>query len=154
MPGDEPLACRLRIAWLLAGSALAGTLLVSGCTSSGPAGGGAPSSSAVTTSSASSRAVSAAENACDSRPDASGDMYVRIIAPGVPPQAQELGGEWRWDSATGKCLTSVQLMIATAPMSSGDCTQVGYVADNPGYDVNAVSAPPLKHVVAQKGPAC
>jgi hypothetical protein len=77
-----------------------------------------------------------------------------MITPGVPPQAQELGGEWRWDNATNKCLTSVQLIIATAPLSAGNCTQVGYVADNPGYDPNANVAAPLKHVAAQAGPAC
>ena len=77
-----------------------------------------------------------------------------MISPGVPPQAQELGGEWRWNSSLNKCQTSVQLMISTAPPSAGNCTQVGYVADNPGYDPNATSAAPLKHVVAQAGPAC
>jgi hypothetical protein len=106
------------------------------------------------TSAASSKAISAAANACDNQPNASGDIYVRMISPGVPPQAQELGGEWRWDAATNKCLTSVQMIIATAPQTSGNCTQVGYVTDNPGYDPNANVAPPLKHVVAQTGPAC
>ena len=46
------------------------------------------------------------------------------------------------------------MMIATAPQSAGNCTQVGYVADNPGYDVNAEVAPPLTHVTAQTGPVC
>jgi hypothetical protein len=77
-----------------------------------------------------------------------------MITPGQPPEAQELGGEWRWDFTTNRCLTSVQFMIATAPVTDGNCTQVGYVADNPGYNVNAVSAPPLKNVVAEAGPAC
>lgn len=113
----------------------------------------ASKSPSATKPSASSRAESA-EDVCDNRPDASGDIYVRMITPGVSPQAQELGGEWRWDSATNKCLTSVQLMIATAPQSAGNCTQVGYVADNPGYDANADTAAPLKNVVAQTGPAC
>lgn len=61
-----------------------------------------------------------------------------MISPGVPAQAQELGGEWRWDSVTRKCLTSVQLMIATVPTTAGNCTQVGYVAGNPGYEWTAV----------------
>ena len=77
-----------------------------------------------------------------------------MISPGVPAEAQQLGGEWRWDVATGKCLTSVQMMISTAPTSAGNCTQVGYVADNPGYDPNATPAKPLTHVAAQAGPAC
>lgn len=99
-------------------------------------------------------AMAKAVDACDDRPAASGDIYLRIIAPGTSPQAQQLGGEWRWDSSTNKCLTSVQLMMATAPRSSGNCTQVGYVADNPGYDPNTAVAAPLTHVVAQVGPAC
>jgi hypothetical protein len=77
-----------------------------------------------------------------------------MIQPGQAPVAQELGGEWVWNVSLDKCLTSVQMIIATAPTVAGDCTQVGYAADNPGYDVNAASAPPLKHVAAQKGPAC
>jgi hypothetical protein len=28
-------------------------------------------------------------------------------------------------------------MIAGAPMTAGNCTQVGYAKDNPGYDENA-----------------
>lgn len=107
-----------------------------------------PSASAV------APAISASAAACGSRPDASGDIYVRMITPGLPAQAQELGGEWGWDYSTGKCLTSVQFMIATAPLTAGNCTQVGYVADNPGYDPNATPARPMKDVAAQAGPAC
>lgn len=140
---------------LLAGAVLAGAVLVSGCAGSGPAAGGAaPSGNACDTSSATANAISAPENACDNRPDASGDIYVRMVSPGVPAQAQELGGEWRWNSSLGKCQTSVQLMISTAPMSAGNCTQVGYVSDNPGYDPNATPVAPLKNVAAQAGPAC
>ncbi len=93
-------------------------------------------------------------DACDARPDASGDIYVWMMTPGVPPLAQELGGEWRWNSATHTCQTSVQLMISAAPTTPGNCTQVGYVADNPGYDPNATPARPLKIVAAEIGPAC
>ena len=87
-------------------------------------------------------------------PTLSGDIFVRMITPGGPPVAQQLGGEWRWDYTTSTCDTSVQLMIATAPTGPGDCTQVGYVLDNPGYNVNATPAPPLEKVAASAGPAC
>jgi hypothetical protein len=106
------------------------------------------------TSSAKANPIRAAETACDKRSDASGDIYVRMVQPGQSPVAQELRGNWIWDSALRKCLTSVQMTIATAPRSSGTCTQVGYVADNPGYDPNAAVAAPLTRVVAQAGPAC
>ena len=121
-------------------------------TSSGPAV--TSSSHSASKASAGSKKLTAKEDACDKRPAASGDIYVRMVTPGVSPQAQELGGEWRWDSAAKKCLTSVQLTVATAPLTHGNCTQVGYVADNPGYDVNARVAPRLTHLVAQAGPAC
>jgi hypothetical protein len=48
----------------------------------------------------------------------------------------------------------VQVQMLTAPAVAGICTQVGYVSQNPGYDVNATPAAPLKDVAAQKGPAC
>jgi hypothetical protein len=112
------------------------------------------SSSAASRASATSKAIAKAEDACYKRPPASGDIYVRMVAPGVSPQAQQLGGGWVWNHTSNKCLTSVQMVMATAPLSAGNCTQVGYVADNPGYDPNATVAAPLMHVVAQKGPAC
>lgn len=55
---------------------------------------------------------------------------------------------------THTCQTSVQEMISASPPGAGTCTQVGYVADNPGYDVNATPARPLENVVAETGPAC
>ncbi len=77
-----------------------------------------------------------------------------MIQPGEDPVAQEIGDESTWNAVLNKCLTGVQMIIAAAPRVPGTCTQVGYVADNPGYDVNADSAPPLDNVVAQVGPAC
>jgi hypothetical protein len=105
-------------------------------------------------SSARAKTLAARAIACDDRSPASGDIYVRMVTPGTPSQAQQLGGEWRWDYVTNKCLTSVQLTMATAPRSAGNCTQVGYVSDNPGYDLNATVAPRLTDVAAQTGPAC
>jgi hypothetical protein len=132
-------------------------IVISVLASHGSGGSAASSSGPSATRSsptASPPAISAAEKACHNRPDASGDIYVRMIKPGVPTQVQELSGEWRWDSATSKCLTSVQFMIAAAPRSAGNCTQVGYAADNPGYHPTATSPKPLKNVVARAGPAC
>jgi hypothetical protein len=99
------------------------------------------------------RAVSR-EAACGKRGFASGDIYIRFLSPGSPWTAQELGGEWSWDVATSRCLTSVQFQIAAAPRIAGSCTQVGYTADNPGYPVNDSPAPPLSDVAAEAGPAC
>jgi hypothetical protein len=113
-----------------------------------------PHASAKSRSSSSKSKLPAGETACDKRGFASGDIYLRMLQPGEAPVAQQLGGEWEWDYTTRKCLTSVQWAVATAPMSAGDCTQVGYVADNPGYDPNATVAAPLSDVAAQAGPAC
>jgi hypothetical protein len=77
-----------------------------------------------------------------------------MLMPGSPWVAQELGGEWGWDVAENKCLTSVQLMIATAPLGLGQCTQVGYVSNNPGYNPDAAPAKPLKEIAAETGSSC
>ena len=161
---------RSRSLWLLAGAVIAGTVLVSGCSGGGSVsvGNAQPASTAAAAAAAaskaapnaaaapaaSSKAVSAAQKGCGKRATTSGRIYVRMILPGQTPIAQELGGERVWNRTLGKCLTSVQMIIAAAPKISGTCTQVGYVVDNPGYDANAAVAAPLKRVTAQSGPAC
>jgi hypothetical protein len=137
--------------------ALAGILLV-GVIVAGLSGGGKPAKSltAATSSAAASRAsaIANAETACYKRPAASGDIYIRLLTRGGSEKAQRIGGGWTWDHTSNKCLTSVQMVMATAPLSTGNCTQVGYVANNPGYDPNASPAAPLAHVAAHAGPAC
>jgi hypothetical protein len=112
------------------------------------------SAATVKASSTAANAIAKAADACDKRSPASGDIYVRAVTPGGSAQAQQLGGRWAWDQTSNKCLTSVQTVLATAPLGTGHCTQVGYVADNSGYDVNATPAAPLSKVAAQAGPAC
>jgi len=161
---------RSRSLWLLAGAVIVGILLASGCSGGGSfsVGNAQPASSAAATAAAaskaaanaaaapaaSSKAVSAAQKGCGTRATSSGRIYVRMILPGQTAIAQELGAERVWNRTLHKCLTSVQMIIAAAPKIAGSCTQVGYVADNPGYDANAAVAAPLKRVVAQSGPAC
>jgi len=145
-----------RLLNVLAGTGIVACLAACGSPATSSSTPTAPSSSAsqVSTSAAPAKALAKAEDACGKRPLASGDIYVRMIQPGQAPVAQELGGEWEWNAALGKCLTSVQMIIATAPRIAGTCTQVGYIADNPGYNPDADVAAPLKHVAAQVGPAC
>lgn len=95
-----------------------------------------------------------AEDACLARPHASGDVYVVSVESGLQTSAEEIGGGWSWDYITKTCLTSVQDTLATAPTGAGYCTQVGYVADNPGYDVNATPAKRLKVLAGEVGAAC
>ena len=111
------------------------------------------SSSAAARASASAVASAKAVAACAKRPPAAGEILVRTVTPGGSPQARQLGDKWEWDHASSKCLTSVQMVLATAPSGAGNCTQVGYVADNPGYDPNDATAP-LPHVAAHAGPDC
>ncbi len=113
-----------------------------------------PSSAAKPKSSTPPNATMKAEAACGKRGFASGDIYARMLSPGIQWTAQELGGEWVWNATHDKCLTSAQNIIATAPLSAGNCTQVGYAAENPGYNPNATVAAPLTRVAAQAGPAC
>jgi hypothetical protein len=110
-------------------------------------------SAPVKTISAKTKQLARAEAACYRRPSG-GQIYVRMLVPGLATTAQELGGEWVWDHTYNKCLSSVPRIITTAPMTAGNCTQVGYVSENPGYDPNITPALPIKNVVAQAGPAC
>lgn len=107
-----------------------------------------------TSSSQASSRLSAAEKACSKRAVATGDIYVRVITRGGAPHAKRLGPQWGWDYTANKCLTAAETAVATAPQESGDCTQVGYVAKNPGYDVKAARPSPLKHVAAEAGSSC
>lgn len=93
-------------------------------------------------------------DACYKRRPASGDIYVRTAAPGTAATAQQLGGGWTWDYTAGQCLSSVALTIETAATGPGDCTTVGFVSDNPGYDANATPARRLESITAQAGPGC
>jgi hypothetical protein len=41
---------------------------------------------------------------------------------------------------------------ATAGQADGECATIALASSNPGYDVNAVPAPPLKDVIESAGP--
>jgi hypothetical protein len=123
--------------WALPSAAVA-ALTLTACGSSAP--------------SASKSATSSAESACQNKSPASGDIYVWEESPGVEPMAHQLGGGWVWNHSLNRCQTSVQFMIATAPNGPADCTEIGYVADNPGYNPNADPAHPPKHIADKSGP--
>ena len=130
-------------------------LALAGCSSSGPtqttdpAGANysyppvpsfAPSSAAVV----SATSVGPSCNLPDGR-----DIIVRYRVAGMADSAQELGEA---DLAT--CVDTATNIKNTADMQPGSCTWVGWADQNPGYDVNADVAPPLKHVLFAVGPAC
>lgn len=77
------------------------------------------------------------------------DMYVWTRGVGVEDDAQEIG-----EADLSECITSVQLIMETSATGPGYCTEIGYVDQNPGYDVNATPAKPLKHIVDEVGAGC
>jgi hypothetical protein len=103
---------------------------------------------------ASPLAPATTQSACEARPDASGDILVRMTTNGQPAVTQQLGGAWTWNTRAHSCDAPVQAVISTASGNAGNCTQVAYAASNPGYRLTVSPAPPLKKVVAAKGPAC
>ena len=137
---------------------LAGCSAISGSTSQAtppPAAttAAAPATTAAHAARAAAKATPDPSAACERRP-ASGDILLRMLVPTLGWQAQRLGGEWSWNATLRKCLTSAEMMIATAPTEAGNCTQVAYASTNPGYNPDATPAPPLKKVIAQAGPGC
>jgi len=149
---------------LPAAAASAAVVVLAGCGSASPAPRAVAKVSAAgvqpdlhATSPATARTKAKGKDAvsrCFARPASTGDIFVRMITPGQQAVAQELGGEWVWNSTTHSCMTSTRMAIATAPTGSGFCTQVGLVSDNPGYDPNATPARPLRAVAASAGGSC
>lgn len=74
---------------------------------------------------------------------------VRDDDPGASILASDVGNA---DYAT--CTTMLSNFAATAGQASGECTTVALASDNPGYNVNATPASPLKDVIESAGPGC
>jgi hypothetical protein len=74
---------------------------------------------------------------------------VRTTEPGMPAQAQEIG-----NVDLGNCTPTLQDFAQTAGQGQGECTTIARAKANPGYDVNASPAPPLRRVLMYAGPGC
>ena len=70
-----------------------------------------------------------------------GDVIVREIFPNVPIDAMELGG-----TDPERCVWTMDSLKTSQPAGPGYCSQVAWASDNPGYNADAVPAPPLKKV--------
>jgi hypothetical protein len=81
------------------------------------------------------------------------DILVREKDPTLPYVAQQLGGGYAYNHALNQCQTSVAFTLATVADKPGYCVQIAMAASNPGYNVEAKPAPPLKKIIASKG-AC
>jgi hypothetical protein len=77
------------------------------------------------------------------------DYIERTTEPGLQPQAGEIG-----NTDYSDCEDSLADFAETAGQADGECTTVALASSNPGYDPDAVPAPPLKGVIESAGPGC
>ena len=86
---------------------------------------------------------------CPSGPD-----YIMVVhVQGTPDTAQRIAG-YSWLAAQSQCVDAVSFLQSTTPDNAPQCRLIAPAADNPGYDVNARPAPPLKNVVGSFGAQC
>lgn len=111
-----------------------------GCSASSPSAGATAAASA---------AVAAAKPSPACTLKTTFDYLVRDDDPGAQVQAQEIG-----NVDIVNCADSLSNFAATAGQSAGECTTIAKASDNPGYNVNAVPAAPLKDVIESAGPGC
>ena len=150
---NDPLALALlRDRWHVEWSMRTRQLLViatlfatAACSSASPAASVPPATSAATPP-ATTTAAPASVKGCTSP---TFDYIERDDLPGAQTLAQEIGN---CDLATGQ--NSLANFQQTAGQAPGECTTIALASDNPGYDVNAVPAPPLKDVIESAGPGC
>lgn len=90
--------------------------------------------------------------ACTSREGNPGEIFVwHSYGPDQLPDATQLDAGFVWNGDDETCTTSTEFAIAGAQPRPGFCTEVGKVADNPGYDVNVRPAVRLTSVIARTG---
>jgi hypothetical protein len=77
------------------------------------------------------------------------DYIERDNDPGASVLADEIG-----DVDLENCTPALQDFTAEAGQAPGECTSIAKASDNPGYNVNATPAPPLKDVIESAGPGC
>jgi hypothetical protein len=77
------------------------------------------------------------------------DLIERDDDPGASILAEEIG-----EVDLENCTPTLDEFQQTAGHGAGECTTIAWASDNPGYDVNAVPAPPLKDVIESAGPGC
>jgi hypothetical protein len=146
---------RTSISWSSAAGLAVTAVLLTGCGgSSNHSQQSADVHSAAPAASPSASARASTQSECEAQPDSSGDILVRVTTNGQPAVTQQVGGQWTWDATTRSCDTAVQSVLAKASSTTGDCTQVALTSANPGYKLTTSPAPPLKKVLATKGPAC
>jgi len=136
---------------LLLAVALAAPFALAACASA--ASPAAPPPSPTLTSSPSPAATAAQATARPAAPACKlkirFDYIVRSAEAGTPAIAQLIG-----NVDLGNCTPTLKDFARTAGQGPGECTTIARARANPGYDVNAVPAPPLRRVLASAGPGC
>lgn len=77
------------------------------------------------------------------------NYIVRTTEPGLAASAQEMDNVDRSD-----CTPTLQDFAQTAGQAQGECTMIARAQANPGYNVNATPAPPLRRLIMRVGPGC
>lgn len=77
------------------------------------------------------------------------DYIERDDDPGASVMASEIG-----NTDYASCTSTLASFASEAGQAPGECTTIALASSNPGYDVNAVPAPPLKDVIMSAGPGC
>lgn len=110
-------------------------------------GAGAPPPAAAPASATAAAVRPSASASCDLKDTPT--YIVRDDDPGASVIASDIG-----NADYASCTTALAGFAATAGQASGECTTIALASSNPGYDVNAVPAPPLKDVIESAGPGC
>jgi hypothetical protein len=141
------VARRNEVKRTLAAVGIAAAILLAACSSSSPAA--APVATASTTHAKAAAAHIKATPSPSCKLTTTFDYIVRDDDPGAGVLADEIG-----NVDYVNCVSSLADFAATAGQAQGECTTIALASDNPGYNVNATPAPPLKHVIESAGPGC
>lgn len=149
----DPRAATRSLAWGPAIMAVAALVACSSATSTAAPTATARPAAVTAKAKAAAKLTAKKIAACEARKPGA-QIYVRDDDPGAQVLGQELGGHWRWNYSVGRCQSALDFTIAAAGQADGECTTIGYVADNPGWNPNAIPAPKLKNVAGEAGPGC
>ncbi|WP_034262308.1 hypothetical protein [Actinospica robiniae] len=139
----EPGRARLspRASWLV--FALTGLPALAGCGGSSGATGARPAGS-VAAVAATSAAPSPSCSLVDDQ-----DLFVRYLSPDQVPKVDEYGEVNHTD-----CTPMLSWLEQIAVTDPGYCMQVAWAMDNPGYDLDAIPAKPLRNLIESIPAGC
>ena len=127
----------------VASLAAASVVILSAC------GAGAANSTTAASPAATRAATSSPSSSASCALKTTFDYIERDDDPGASVLAAEIG-----NVDLENCTPSLSDFTAEAGQAAGECTTIAKASDNPGYNLNAVPAPPLKDVIESAGPGC